>query len=213
MSFNRKIYFNDKQLILTTDREEYINAHPEAEGYVMYDGATARSFQQATQQLEKFGVYGAIIEDVSADSLTEQLAAMYHTIDAGGGLVYNELGEILMIFRRGKWDLPKGKLDAGEDIATCALREVKEETGLNEVFLGDKIGDTYHIYTLKGEQILKRSTWYTMRGNRADKLRPQKEEDIVEAIWVGKKDLPALAKRSYALVRDVLEQTGDLQKS
>ncbi|MCD6012827.1 MAG: hypothetical protein K0Q79_2689 [Flavipsychrobacter sp.] len=213
MGFSQKIYFNDKQLILTTDREEYISAHPEAEGYFIYDGATARSFQQATQHLEKFGVVGAMIEDVSEESLTEQLAAMYHTIDAGGGLVYNELGEILMIFRRGKWDLPKGKLDNGEDIAACALREVKEETGLNELTLGEKIGETYHIYNQKSEDILKRSTWYTMHGRSADKLKPQKEEDIMEALWVGKKDLPALAKRSYALIRDVLEQTGDLQKS
>jgi 8-oxo-dGTP pyrophosphatase MutT (NUDIX family) len=51
-------------------------------------------------------------------------------IKAGGGIVVNEQNEVLLIYRRGKWDLPKGKLDDGETIEECALREVKEETGL-----------------------------------------------------------------------------------
>lgn len=208
MSFNLKIYYNDKQLILSTDKEEYINEHPEAGQYVFYSGSTPKSFNQALQQLERPGVNGVIIEDISSDSLLSQLNVMYHTIDAGGGLVYNELGELLMIFRRGKWDLPKGKLDNGEDIATCALREVKEETGLEQVTLGDKIGETYHIYSQKGEHILKRSTWYKMHGNSVDKLKPQKEEDILEARWVSKEDLLPIAARSYALVREILLKAG-----
>jgi ADP-ribose pyrophosphatase YjhB (NUDIX family) len=208
MSFSRKIYYNDKQLILSTDKEDYINGHPDAGHYVFFSGATPDSFNQAIQQLDRPGVNGVFIEDASADSLSEQLDAMYHTIDAGGGLVYNERGEILMIFRRGKWDLPKGKLDDGEDIVSCALREVKEETGLEQVILGDKICVTYHIYTQKGEQILKRSTWYKMQGTSADKLKPQKEEDILEARWVSKDDLPPISARSYALVREILAKAG-----
>ncbi len=208
MSFSRNIYYNDKQLILSTDKEEYINDHPDAGQYVFFSGATPNSFNQAIQQLERPGVNGVIIEDATADSLLAQLDAMYHTIDAGGGLVYNERGEILMIFRRGKWDLPKGKLDDGENIASCALREVMEETGLVQVSLGEKIGETYHIYTQKGEHILKRSTWYKMQGTSADKLKPQKEEDILDARWVGKNDLPPIAARSYALVREILAKAG-----
>src|SRR5215469_11706824 len=66
-------------------------------------------------------------------------------IIAAGGLVFNDKNELLMIFRRGKWDLPKGKLDEGESIEACAVREVQEETGLN-VELQSFIGLTYHEY-------------------------------------------------------------------
>ena len=67
-------------------------------------------------------------------------------IVAAGGLVWNEKNELLMIFRQGKWDLPKGKLDDGETIEECAVREVVEETGLKEVKLGGFIGITQHEY-------------------------------------------------------------------
>src|SRR5436190_23606499 len=124
MDFSRKIYFNDRPLILTTDKEAYIAAYPEAEAYSPFFGATLKSFTQAMSQLEKPGIPGALIEDASPESLSDQLVAMYHPVEAAGGLVYNENGDVLMIFRKGKWDLPKGKLDDGEDIASCAVREV-----------------------------------------------------------------------------------------
>ena len=129
-------------------------------------------------------------------------------IVAAGGLVWNEKNELLMIFRQEKWDLPKGKLDAGEDIEQCALREVSEETGLQNPVLGDKICDTYHIYTQKNEQYLKRTAWYKMRGSSIDKLKPQKEENILEARWVAEKDIAPLAAMSYEAVRAVLRMAG-----
>ena len=67
-------------------------------------------------------------------------------IIAAGGLVLNEKNELLMIFRRNKWDLPKGKLDEGESIEACALREVKEETGLQKLKLEKFIDITFHDY-------------------------------------------------------------------
>jgi 8-oxo-dGTP pyrophosphatase MutT (NUDIX family) len=113
-----------------------------------------------------------------------------------------------LIFRRGKWDLPKGKLDAGEQIDECALREVKEETGLVHLELGDKICDTYHIYEQKGQQYLKRTAWYKMSGTSADKLMPQKEENILEARWVSEKDLAPLMAKTYEAIREVLRLSG-----
>lgn len=205
MNFTRSIYYNDKPLILTTDLEGYISSNPRAENYSFYDGAILRSFTQAIQQLDRPGTTGAIIEDVSEHALLSQLYAMYIRIDAGGGLVYNELGELLMIFRKGKWDLPKGKLDHGETISECALREVQEETGLTHLVLGTKICDTYHIYAEKGKQIIKVTAWYKMAGMAGDKLSPQKEENILEARWVSPQDLPPLAAKSYYAIRELLD--------
>jgi len=208
MNFSQKIYYNDKPLILTTDTEEYIDNNPVAETYSFFSGATLRSFTLALQQMDRPGVRGALIEDVSEAALKDQLDAMYHYIEAAGGVAFNENDAILMIYRRGKWDLPKGKLDEGEKIDECALREVKEETGLQQLSLGDKICDTYHVYTQNNEQLLKRTAWYRMKGSSADKLQPQKEENILEARWVSSKELGPLAARSYEAIRDVLKSAG-----
>lgn len=208
MNFSQKIYYNDKPLILTTDTEAYIDNNPVAETYSFFTGATLRSFTQALQQMDRPGVKGAVIEDASEKALQEQLHAMYSSIEAGGGIAYNEQNDILMIFRRGKWDLPKGKLDAGESIDECALREVKEETGLQQLTLGEKICDTYHIYTQKSEQMLKRTAWYRMEASATEILKPQKEENILEARWVNPKDLGPLASRSYEAIREVLKTAG-----
>ena len=133
---------------------------------------------------------------------------MYSPIEAAGGVAYNEHGSILMIFRRGKWDLPKGKLDKGENIEECALREVMEETGLTHLTLGEKICDTYHIYTQNNEDYLKSTRWYKMGGTETDELKPQKEENILEARWVGEKELGTLALRTYEAIREVLHVAG-----
>ncbi len=208
MNFSQKIFLNDTPLILTTNAEAYINEHQVAERYKIFTGATLRSFTQALQTVERPGAVGAIIEDVSGDALLGQLEAMFQPIDAGGGVAYNEDDAILMIFRKGKWDLPKGKLDKGETIEDCSLREVKEETGITNLTLGDKICDTYHIYTQKNDEILKRTAWYKMKGTLTDKLKPQKEENIMEARWVHEKDIAPLVKQSYEAVREVLKTAG-----
>lgn len=208
MNFSQKIYYNDKPLILTTDMEAYMEANPVAELYQFFTGATLKSFNQALQFMDRPGNAGAIIEDVSEMALQDQLHAMYTPIMAGGGLVYNEDGALLMIYRRGKWDLPKGKLDEGENIAECALREVSEETGLRQLRLGGKLGDSFHIYVQDGMQFLKQTVWYTMHGSSTDQLKPQKEENILEARWVPEKELGSLASRTYEAIRDVLKTAG-----
>jgi ADP-ribose pyrophosphatase YjhB (NUDIX family) len=208
MHFAQKIYYNDIPLILATDKEAYLKAHPLAVTYTFFKGPSFQTYNEALHILEKPGTKGVIVEGASAGDLLKPLESMFHSIDAAGGVAYNEQGAILMIFRRGKWDLPKGKLDEGEDIEACALREVSEETGLQKLTLNGKIGDTYHIYTQKNEQVLKRTAWYKMKGSATDKLMPQKDEGIQEAIWVNEKDLAPYAAGSYEAVREVLRTAG-----
>lgn len=208
MNFYKKIYYNDKPLILIADREALFEAMPSAEAYECLEGATEANFATALQKLDKQETAGVIIEDAIPGALDECLHKLYKPLVAGGGVVYNEQRSILMIYRRGKWDLPKGKLDEGEDIAACALREVREETGLQHLQLNGKLCDTYHIYMQYGDLLLKQTAWYKMKGTVADKLMPQKEENIVEARWVSEKELGPLAARTYEAVRDVLKQTG-----
>lgn len=130
------------------------------------------------------------------------------TIIAAGGLVYNEKDELLMIFRRGKWDLPKGKLDDGETIEDCAIREVMEETGLTTVIRGYLIGITYHQYFdqwLK-EEVIKESHWYRMEAPGNQKLIPQTEEDIEIIKWVSEKELDEYLENSYDNIVEIVRK-------
>lgn len=208
MFFSRKVYYNNKPLILTNDRKSYIKEHPIAEGYLPLTGAFPRSFRLAFEHLSKLTALGAIIEDISEKALEEELHALYEPVQAGGGVVLNEDGQVLMIHRRGKWDLPKGKLDDGEDLSRCALREVSEETGLNKLTLGNKICDTYHVYAQNGQNLLKCTAWYSMTGTVHEPLVPQEEENISEAKWVSPNDLAPIVFKSYEAIREVLREAG-----
>ena len=106
-------------------------------------------------------------------------------IIAAGGLVTNPQGEILWIFRRGFWDLPKGKLDEGETIQTCAVREVQEETGIQNIQLHELLKFTNHIYFDKylEEEVVKRTYWFHMTIAKAQNGIPQTTEDIEKIEW------------------------------
>jgi 8-oxo-dGTP pyrophosphatase MutT (NUDIX family) len=129
-------------------------------------------------------------------------------IQAGGGLVKNEKSEILFIFRRGKWDLPKGKLDAGETLEQCALREVKEETGIGHLELIQFLLITEHDYKEKGRAILKETHWWLMKTIGNQTLIPQKEEDITEIRWIGPADFKIIKQNTYPAILDVLRVAG-----
>ena len=125
-----------------------------------------------------------IIKGENISKLKKEFFENFKLIKAGGGLVLNEKGELLLIFRRGKWDLPKGKLEKGEVIDECALREVQEETGLKNVNLMKPSGSTFHTYYLQPRWIIKESIWFQMSATSKEELKPQLEEDITEIKWV-----------------------------
>lgn len=208
MNFSQKIYFNNKPLILTNSTEQYIAENPVAKGYLSFTGAFPRSFRLALQHLEKSRSIGAVIEDISQKALERELHRIFEPIDAAGGVVFNEDNAVLMIYRRGKWDLPKGKRDDGEDMPTCALREVSEETGLLKLELKEKLCDTYHVYAQNGQSLLKRTAWYKMAGTKNEQPIPQEEENILEVRWVGEKEIGNVAYKSYEAIREILHLAG-----
>lgn len=208
MDTTQKIYYNNKPLVLTNDAATYIQSEPAAKGYELYAGALQGNFRQAFHHLDTSGTHGAIVEDKQTERLWEELYKLYEPIDAGGGVVVNEDGHVLMIYRRGKWDLPKGKRDDGEDIADCALREVSEETGLKHLELKEKVCDTYHIYSQYGQNLLKHTAWFKMLGTSKDKLEPQEEENILEVKWIPESELNQVIDKSYDAIRETLSISG-----
>ena len=127
-------------------------------------------------------------------------------IIAGGGIVQNEEGKILFQYRRGKWDLPKGKLDDGETIEECAIREVEEETGLKNVQLNKLIGVTTHNYIAKGESIEKETHWFAMKVSGEQQLVPQLDEDILELRWVAKNELDNYLSDTFTNIIEIVEK-------
>ena len=130
---------------------------------------------------------------------------MMKNINAAGGLVRNNLDEILLIHRLGKWDLPKGKQEPGESIENTAVREVAEECGLlvNEIEQEDLICKTTHFYEIDSQAVEKTTYWYVMRYNADAKLVPQTEEGIEEVRWVSVEDVKELLVDSYDTIREV----------
>ncbi len=130
-------------------------------------------------------------------------------IIAAGGLVQNNEGAFLLIFRRGVWDLPKGKLDAGELIPECAIREVREETGLQTITLGSFICMTTHAYfdTWLQKDVIKETHWYAMKASSLlpETLIPQTEEDIEKIEWVPEYELPTYLIQTYPTIRNVFD--------
>lgn len=133
-----------------------------------------------------------------------KLSNWLKVIEAAGGLVRNERGEYLAIFRRGKWDLPKGKIDEGEKKRDAAVREVEEECGIDVDISGEKIGKTYHIYRYKGDLVLKKTHWYHMETDAAQELVPQTEEDITEVRWFQSSELDTVLANTFPSIKEVL---------
>ena len=132
------------------------------------------------------------------------------TLVAGGGLVRNEQEALLMIFRRGKWDLPKGKLEKGETIEQCAVREVMEETGLQSIELGKLIEISYHNYfdPFLQEEVIKETHWFSMLAKGYQALIPQAAEDITQIKWVFGPEMETCLQNSYGNIVSVIRKEG-----
>lgn len=131
----------------------------------------------------------------------------FKIIEAGGGLIRNDNGQYLFIFRHDKWDLPKGKLNKKEKSEIAAVRECEEECGLKKITLKDFLMHTHHVYPYKGHWAIKKTWWYNMESNETD-LVPQLEESITKVEWKGKEDMPVVLKNTYSNIKDVLVAAG-----
>jgi 8-oxo-dGTP pyrophosphatase MutT (NUDIX family) len=136
----------------------------------------------------------------------EKFAEQMEWVEAAGGVVANFSDDLLMIHLRGRWDLPKGMVEKGETLTQAALREVQEETGIEQPSIGALIAKTYHIYDLYGGWHLKQTSWYRMTTTERQPTLPQQQEGITAAVWVSHEECLRLLNQSFASLRMVAQK-------
>jgi 8-oxo-dGTP pyrophosphatase MutT (NUDIX family) len=199
-----KIYYNDSMVLLTDELRQsnkkftkVITGEKDADAFFtnslqLFDGVTNENILIVTDQAEQ--VMRRFLENVKL-------------VIAGGGIVSNEKDELLLIYRRKKWDLPKGKIDGGEKIRDGAVREVTEETEVKIESVEKDPELTYHAYHQNDKNYLKETSWFEMKAVPGqNKPVPQEEEDIEEVRWVKKSDLKRYKPECYPLIWDLLEK-------
>jgi 8-oxo-dGTP pyrophosphatase MutT (NUDIX family) len=197
MAQKYRIYINEKVVLITES---------EPKGVSIYEKLDAQSFDLRI-------IYTWIIKHHSklfyvqcdnAKLYLKSILAKIPLIEAAGGLVKNDDGHYLFIYRNDKWDLPKGKIEKGEKVKVAAVREVEEECGITVSKLGGKICKTYHAYVMKGEVVLKKTHWFAMKYKGSEKLKPQLEEGITDVRWFKPNYVDAIVENTFPSILDVL---------
>jgi 8-oxo-dGTP pyrophosphatase MutT (NUDIX family) len=145
-----------------------------------------------------------IFSNSDQNFLLDAFKSIFKVIEAAGGLVKNEKNEYLFIFRNGRWDLPKGKIEKGESVETAAIREVEEECGIGKLKIIRQLETTYHTYTIGSNAILKPTYWFEMSSSDNSVLTPQTEEGITEVKWVAAKDFKMIRDNTFPSILDII---------
>lgn len=198
-----RIYFEKRCIIICEPSDQQL-ADPNSVEFHIGDKIDIHTLVNMFKASESLNRIYIPTEDVSW--MYRRLCAEFKEVDAAGGLVANRRGDFLLISRNGLWDLPKGHREAGEDVATTALRQVQEETGVDQLELGSLICVTDHCYFRGGVWHLKHTYWYNMLYTNPVDLTPQREEDITKAAWVAKSSLPPFLKNTFPSILEVFRE-------
>lgn len=201
-----KIYFDAKPLFLCDALDETIQPFVHHDDAVFIDELNTHTVKAMIHEMQLEKIHAGVFYHPDLDELKNAFYKKFTIVKAAGGLVQDEKDRILMIFRRGKWDLPKGKLDKGEKLEECAVREVEEETGIQQTQLTGPLLVTYHTYHEGARFILKESYWYTMQVKGSQQLVPQSTEGITAVKWVTYPEAKKLFPECYPSVVDVIEK-------
>ncbi|WP_445385549.1 NUDIX hydrolase [Robiginitalea sp. IMCC44478] len=192
-----KVFVNERPLILTDKLSD------EADGeYFMMNGDAVKS---AVEALSKKKLNQAFIYHPNLEEILNKFTKKIPLVIAAGGVVTNDQGKVLFIYRNNKWDLPKGKINKKETLEECAIREVEEETGVKGLKIENFLRTTYHVFKRNGKFKLKEVHWYAMKTSYTGKLKGQKSEGIERVKWKGPKKIRKALKNSYINIRILFE--------
>ena len=191
-----KIFVSDKPIILTTEIEKETNF----KNYLLKTvklGSVIRTLNRTSLQ-------EARLIHKNKNKILKKFLKKLPNVIAGGGKVYNDNGDILFIFRNGKWDLPKGKAEGKETIDQTAIREVEEETGVKGLKISKPLEMTYHIFKRNGRYRIKITYWFEMKTNYTGKLTAQEKEGITKVTWLNREQTQEALKNSYANIKGLI---------
>ncbi|MFH6604772.1 NUDIX hydrolase [Maribacter algicola] len=191
-----KVFVNELPLILTNKLSETTGQY-----YLLNQDA----IRQAIKALVKKKIPEAYIYHPNHEEILKKFTKNIKLEVAAGGVVTNKAGKVLFIYRNDKWDLPKGRLDKGETIEECALREVKEETGVKNLKIENFLKTTYHVFKRNGKYRLKEVHWFAMKTTYEGKLVPQENEGIVKVKWKGPRKIQKALENSYTNIKILFE--------
>ena len=186
-----KVFFNQKLILLTTDI-----ISPKEDSPFFYVKFTNKKF--VVQMLKSKKVKMLYLYHSKEDKLWYYFLNMFKLIEAAGGLVRNlKTNHFLFIFRNKKWDLPKGRINKNEEVQKAAIREVEEETGVENLSIIKPLNTTFHIFKRNRKHRLKKTFWYLMETDYIGELTPETKEGIEKAIWIEKKLIVSLRSEMY----------------
>ena len=200
-----KIYFDDKPLFLCDNVDATLQPYIHHDDAVFIDELNLHTVKSMIHEMQDPSVHAGVFFHKDLKELKDAFFKKFTLIKAAGGFVLNENNEVLLMFRRGKWDLPKGKMDKKETFEECAIRETEEETGLKDIKLISPLITSYHTYHEGSRYVLKETKWFTMNISGEQKLIPQATEQITKLEWVKRNDLKKYLQNSFPSVIDVLE--------
>lgn len=199
-----KVFINDRKIILASEFSEKMLKKEAL--FFFYQGKTSLTALLDFFEHSNFtkNLY-IICPDIAR--LRDDFFAHFQFMEAAGGLVWDSRGRVLFIYRREKWDLPKGKIEKGERAHEAAVREVAEETGLSHLFITQELCLTYHIFRdEQNRQVLKCTHWYEMDFNGDETPVPQLDEDITKAEWFERSQMGIIKNKSFGSIREVMKK-------
>lgn len=196
-----KVFINNAQLIFSTKKSPSLNNCDFQR--IKYE-KIKENFSRIFYFVDTLNTNIILIEAEDTEAAFKEFSAYFQLIIAGGAIVFNQEKEILMIFRRGYWDLPKGKIDEGESIKEGAIRELEEETAVKNPTGIRFFTKSYHMYALHDNIVLKETHWFLMQAEKQQELKAQEEEDIMKVEWMKLDD--SRTKKTYASIQEILEQ-------
>ncbi|MDL5510785.1 NUDIX domain-containing protein [Arenibacter sp. M-2] len=192
-----KVFVNESPLILTNKLSDTANNK-----YFLLNGS---AINEAIDALASKKLSEAFIYHPNSEEILKKFSKKIPLVVAAGGVVTNKEGKVLFIYRNDKWDLPKGKLDKGESIEECALREVEEETGVKGLKIENFLRTTYHLFKRNGTYKLKEVHWFAMKTNYKGVLVGETSEGIEKVKWKGPEKIKKALENSYANIRILFE--------
>ena len=194
-----KVFFNEKSIVFSsTSKITLSKPWPE-----LLKSPSIRRVKAWLKAFEATDEQETVLEQDRLEQMFQIFKSALLNLDAAGGVVIRNK-KLLFIFRNGKWDLPKGKIEEGEGIKEAAIREIEEECGVSNLTIVNQLKDTYHVYEHKGEIVLKQTYWFELTTNFNGELIPQTEEGITKVAWLTSAEIEnEVLKNTYASIKDL----------